>query len=160
VPAAQLDDQTPAHVVEVGVVELMPVVAAALKRPLGQTEHVMLLPDEPAAAKKVPAGQLVDHAVQPPPELSVSQPLALYVPGPHAAVPAEQLLHVLDVAPVQLPEVHTQPEKSVDDVELAGHVPAHVVATVEPTLIAVAWNVPDAHAVQATSDVGVPSAET
>ena len=135
----------------------MPVVAAALKRPLGQTEHVMLLPDEPAAAKKVPAGQLVDHAVQPPPEPSVSQPLALYVPGPHAAVPVGQLLHVLDVAPVQLPEVHTQPEKSVDDVELAGHVPTHPDTVPPLVLIAVAWNVPGAHAVQTTSDVAVPA---
>jgi hypothetical protein len=44
--------------------------------------------------------------------------------------------------------------------QAVAHAPEHVVATVEPTLIGLAWNVPDAHAVQATSDVVVPSAET
>ncbi len=39
------------------------------------------------------------------------------------------------------------------------HVPTHVVATVEPTLIGLAWNVLDAQGVQVTSDVVEPSAE-
>ena len=39
------------------------------------------------------------------------------------------------------------------------HVPTHVVATVEPTLIGLAWNVPDAHAVQSMSAVELPGVE-
>ena len=110
-------------------------------------------------------GQLVDHGVQPPPEPSVSQPLALNFPGAHGDVPPVQPpllppLHVLVTSPVHVPVEHTQPEKSDEDVELAGHVPSHVVATVVPTLIAVAWKVPDAQVAQVTSAVGEPSAET
>ena len=64
---------------------------------------------------------------------------------------------MLVTAPVHVPVEHTQPEKSDEDVELAGHVFSHAVATVEPTLIGLAWNVPDVHAVQTTSDVAVPA---
>ena len=69
-------------------------------------------------------------------------------------------LHVLVTSPVHVPVEHTQPEKSDEDVELAGHVPSHVVATVELTFIAVAWNAPGAHKVQVTLAVVLPSAET
>ena len=105
-------------------------------------------------------GQPVDHGVQPAPWLSVSQPLALNVPEGHADVPVVQLLHVLVAAPVHVPVVHSQPKKSADDEELAGHVPKH--ADTVPLLvpIAVAWNAPDEQAVQTTSDVALPSAET
>ncbi len=44
--------------------------------------------------------------------------------------------------------------------QTVAHVPAHAVAAVEPTLIGLAWNVPDAQAVQAMSAVVLPSAET
>ena len=107
-------------------------------------------------------GQLVDHGMQPPPEPS-SQPEALYVPDAHGDVPPVQPpllppLHVLLLA-IHVPGEHTQPEKSDEDVELAGHVSSHVVATVEPTLIAVAWNAPDAHAVQVMLAVELPAVE-
>ena len=108
-------------------------------------------------------GQLVDHAVQPPPEPSLSQPLALYVEDGHANVIPGQpppLLHVLVDAPVHVPVAHTQPKKSAEDEELAGHVPTHPDTVPPLVLIAVAWKVPDAHAVQAMSVVVVPSAET
>ena len=111
-------------------------------------------------------GQLVDHGVQPVPvpAPSVSQPLALYVPEGHANVPVAQPPppppHVLVTAPVHVPVEHTQPKESDEDVELAGHVFSHAVATVEPTLIGLAWNAPGAHEVQVTLAVVVPSAET
>ena len=108
-------------------------------------------------------GHSVDHSSQPLPAVSV-QPVALYVPDAHAAVLGGQLPlppppgQVLVPAPVHVPwpELHTQPEKSDEDVEVVvGHVPAHV-ATVPPlALIAVAWKVPAAHAVQTMSDVAV-----
>jgi hypothetical protein len=113
----------------------------------------------------VPAvGQLVDHGVQPVPvpAPSVSQPLALYVPEGHADVPVSQppppppLPHVL-VTALHVPVVHTQPKKSAEDEELAGHVSAHADTVPLLVLIAVAWNAPDAHAVQTTSDVSVPA---
>ena len=105
-------------------------------------------------------GQLVDHGVQPAPWLSVSQPLALNVPEGHADVPAVQLLHVFVAAPVHAPVEHSQPKKSTEDEELAGHVPEHADTVPLLVLIAVAWNAPDAQAVQTTSDVALPSAET
>ena len=108
-------------------------------------------------------GQLVDHGVQPPPAPSVSQPLALYVPEGHADVPVAQPppppLHVLVTSPVHVPVVHTQPSLSAEDEEPAGHVPAHANTVPLLVLIAVAWKVPAAHAVQATSDVELPAVE-
>ena len=44
--------------------------------------------------------------------------------------------------------------------QAVAHAPSHAVATVEPTLIGLAWNVPDAQGVQVTSAVVEPSAET
>ena len=102
-------------------------------------------------------GQLVDHGEQPAPAPFVSQPDALYVPVVHATVPAEQPLHELVAAPVHVPVEHTQPEKSAEDEELAGHVPEHAEAGPPLVLIAVAWNVPAAQDVQTTSDVAVPA---
>ena len=43
--------------------------------------------------------------------------------------------------------------------QAVAQVPSHAVATVEPMLIGLAWNVPDAHAVQAMSAVEVPGVE-
>ena len=43
--------------------------------------------------------------------------------------------------------------------QTVAHVPVHAVATVGPTLIGLAWNVPDAHAVQVTSAVEGPGVE-
>ena len=43
--------------------------------------------------------------------------------------------------------------------QAVAHAPSHAVATVEPTLIGLAWNVPDAHAVQAMLAVEVPGVE-
>jgi hypothetical protein len=106
----------------------------------------------------VPAvGQLVDHGEQPAPAPFVSQPVALYVPVPHATVPAEQPLHELVAAPVHVPVEHTQPEKSAEDEELAGQMPAHADTVLPPVLIAIAWNGPAAQVVQTTSDVAVPA---
>ena len=111
----------------------------------------------------MPAGQLVDHGVQPRPELLVSQPLVLNVPVAHGDVLGGQLpVHVLVVAPVHVPSpaLHTQPEKSDEDVEVVGgHVPTHADAGGSLTLIWVAWKAPAAHAVQVMSDVAVPAAE-
>ena len=108
-------------------------------------------------------GQLVDHGVQPPPAPSVSQPLALYVEGGHADVPVAQPppppLHVLVTSPVHVPVVHTQPSLSAEDEEPAGHVPAHANTVPLLVLIAVAWNAPDAHAVQAMLAVELPAVE-
>ena len=109
-------------------------------------------------------GQLVDHGVQPPPAPSVSQPLALYVEGGHADVPVAQPpllppLHVLVTSPVHVPVVHTQPSLSAEDEELAGHVPAHANTVPLLVLIAVAWNAPDAHAVQVMLAVELPAVE-
>ncbi len=104
-------------------------------------------------------GQLVDHGKQPVPWPSVSQPLALYVPDEHAAAPPVQPpppLHVL-VTALHVPVEHTQPKKSAEDEELAGHAPVHADTVPPLVLIAVAWNAPDAHAVQTTSDVAVPA---
>ena len=109
-------------------------------------------------------GQLVNHVVQPTPvpAPSVSQPLALYVPEGHADVPVSQPPppppppHVL-VTALHVPVVHTQPKKSAEDEELAGHAPVHADTVPLLVLIAVAWNVPDAQAVQTTSDVAVPA---
>ena len=68
-------------------------------------------------------------------------------------------MHLLVAAPSQvLPAfVHTQPERSVEDEELAGQVPAHVVCTPPETAIGVAWNVPLAHAVHTMSDDTPPA---
>ena len=108
-------------------------------------------------------GQLVDHGVQPPPAPSVSQPLALYVEGGHADVPVAQPppppLHVLVISPVHVPVVHTQPSLSAEDEEPAGHVPAHANTVPLLVLIAVAWNAPDAHAVQVMLAVELPAVE-
>ena len=108
-------------------------------------------------------GQLVDHGVQPPPAPSVSQPLALYVEGGHADVPVAQPppppLHVLVTSPVHVPVVHTQPSLSAEDEEPAGHVPAHANTVPLLVLIAVAWNAPDAHAVQVMLVVELPAVE-
>ena len=102
-------------------------------------------------------GQLVDHGVQPAPWLSVSQPLALNVPKGHADVPAVQLLHVFVAAPVHAPVEHSQPEKFANDEELAGHVLAHADTVPLVVLIAAAWKVSAAHAVQAMSAVELPA---
>ncbi len=75
-------------------------------------------------------------------------------------LPLPPPLHVLVTSPVHVPVEHTQPKKSDEDVEFDGHVPSHVVATVELTFIAVDWNAPGVHKVQVTLAVGVPSAET
>ena len=109
-------------------------------------------------------GQLVDHVVQPPPEPSVSQPLALNFPGAHGDVPPVQPpllppLHVLVTSPVHVPVVHTQPSLSAEDEEPAGHVPAHANTVPLLVLIAVAWNAPGAHAVQAMLVVELPAVE-
>ena len=104
-------------------------------------------------------GQLVDHGVQPPPAPSVSQPLALYVPDAHGDAPPVQLLHELVAAPVHVPVEHTQPSLSAEDEELAGHVPAHANTVPLLVLIAVAWNAPDAHAVQVMLAVELPAVE-
>ena len=68
-------------------------------------------------------------------------------------------LHVLVTAPVHVPVEHTQPEKSDEDVELAGHVPVHSDTVPLTVLIAVAWNVPGSHAVQPMLVVELPGAE-
>ena len=109
----------------------------------------------------MPAGQLVDQDVQPVLALSVSQPVALNVPVKHADVPVEQLpVHVFVLAPVHAPVLHTQPEKSDEDVEVVvGHVPAHTDTGPPLVLIAMSWKAPAAHAVQTMSDVAVPAAE-
>ena len=104
-------------------------------------------------------GQLVDHGVQPPPAPSVSQPLALYVPDAHGDAPPVQLLHVLVAAPVHVPVEHTQPSLSAEDEELAGHAPVHSDTGLPLALIAVAWNAPGAHAVQAMLVVELPAVE-
>ena len=111
-------------------------------------------------------GQLVDHGVQPVPvpAPSVSQPLALYVPEGHADVPVAQPPppppppHVL-VTALHVPVVHTQPKKSAEDEELAGHDSAHADTVPLLVLIAVAWNVPDAQAVQVMLVEELPAAE-
>ena len=106
-------------------------------------------------------GQLVNHVVQPAPRPSVSQPLALNFPEGHANVPPVQPPpppHVL-VTALHVPVVHTQPKKSAEDEEPAGHVPAHADTVLPLVLIAVAWNVLDAQGVQVTSDVVEPSTE-
>jgi len=66
-------------------------------------------------------------------------------------------LHVLEAAPVHEPVEQTQPEKSAEDEELAGHVPEHAEAGPPLVLIAVAWNVPAAQGEQLMSDVAVPA---
>ena len=66
---------------------------------------------------------------------------------------------MLVTSPVHVPVEHTQPSPSAEDEELAGHVPAHADTVPLPVLIAVAWNVPDAQAVQATSAVELPPVE-
>ena len=109
-------------------------------------------------------GQLVNHVVQPAPRPSVSQPLALYVPEGHADVPVAQPPppppppHVLVIA-LHVPVVHTQPKKSAEDEELAGHDSAHADTVPLLVLIAVAWNVPDAQAVQVMLVEELPAAE-
>jgi hypothetical protein len=108
----------------------------------------------------VPAvGQLVNHVVQPAPRPSVSQPLALNFPEGHADVPVAQLLQVLVPAPVHVPVEHTQLNLSAEDEEPLGHVPVHSDTVSPRALIAVAWNAPGAHSVQAMSAVELPGVE-
>ena len=105
-------------------------------------------------------GQLVDHGVQPTPEPS-SQPVALYVPDAHVPPVQPPLLpplHVLLLA-IHVPGEHTQPEKSDEDEELAGHVPSHANTVPLLVLIAAAWKVPAEHAVQAMLVVELPAVE-
>ena len=111
-------------------------------------------------------GQLVDHGVQPTPVPAplVSQPLALYVEGGHADVPVAQPpllppLHVLVTSPVHVPVEHTQPSLSAEDEEPAVHEVAHANTVPLLVLIAVAWNAPDAHAVQVMLAVELPAVE-
>ena len=60
-------------------------------------------------------------------------------------------------APVHAPVVHSQPKKSTEDEELAGHVPKHADTVPLLVLIAAAWKVSAAHAVQAMSAVELPA---
>ena len=104
----------------------------------------------------MPAGQLVDHGTHPAPLPPESQPVALHVPGRHAAKPDEQLPHSLEVGFHVPPEAHSQPAKFAEDVEPGAHW-VQPLAGELPTLIGVAWYEPAAHAVHTMSDVAVPA---
>ena len=72
-------------------------------------------------------------------------------------IPVQPALHVFVPTPVHVPEEHTQPEKSADEMELAGHVTEHAVFRPPETAIGVAWNVLPVHAVHTMSDDTVPA---